>query len=76
MSFHSIPSCFAFYLLNIYVNKPIELDYLGHFDGKAMPSAGPLPFLQGILCTTNNTCHAKATADELPGQVQAFNTSL
>nr|CAD7392568.1 unnamed protein product [Timema cristinae] len=30
----------------------------GHFQEKAMPSAGPLPFLQSFFCTFNNTCHS------------------
>nr|CAD7255882.1 unnamed protein product [Timema shepardi] len=29
-----------------------------HFQEKAMPSAGPLPFLQSFFCTFNNTCHS------------------
>ncbi|XP_033737996.1 ATP-binding cassette sub-family A member 7-like isoform X2 [Pecten maximus] len=47
-----------------------------HFEGKPMPSAGNLPWLQGLVCTYNNTCHATATADEMAGQLQTFNTSL
>lgn len=48
----------------------------GHFDGKPMPSAGNLPWIQGIVCTFNNTCHDTVTADEMAGQVDTFNTSL
>ena len=48
----------------------------GHFDGKPMPSAGPLPFLQGFLCTSNNTCHDTMTPDEMPGMINDFDTSL
>ncbi|XP_021342260.1 ATP-binding cassette sub-family A member 7-like isoform X2 [Mizuhopecten yessoensis] len=47
-----------------------------HFEGKAMPSAGNLPWLQGLVCTYNNTCHDTVTTDEMAGQVQTFNTSL
>ncbi|XP_048255576.1 phospholipid-transporting ATPase ABCA1-like isoform X2 [Haliotis rufescens] len=46
-----------------------------HFDGKAMPSAGTLPFLQSFLCTFNNTCHQSVTADERAGTVDSFNSS-
>jgi len=47
-----------------------------HFDGKAMPSAGPLPFFQSLLCTSNNTCHAERRDGERMGQVNSFNNSL
>ncbi|ESP01294.1 hypothetical protein LOTGIDRAFT_212836 [Lottia gigantea] len=47
-----------------------------HFDGKAMPSSGLLPFLQSYLCTYNNTCHMKVTEDETAGDVTGFNNSL
>ncbi|CAH1774058.1 unnamed protein product [Owenia fusiformis] len=53
-----------------------EMRHECHFDGKAMPSAGLAPFLQGIICTTNNTCHKKETDGEFAGQIQDFNTSL
>ena len=49
---------------------------LGHFDGKPMPSAGPLPFFQGFICTVNNTCHNTTTPDEMPGVVQQFDSAL
>ncbi|XP_041357912.1 phospholipid-transporting ATPase ABCA1-like isoform X2 [Gigantopelta aegis] len=47
-----------------------------HFDGKAMPSAGVLPFVQSFICTFNNTCHRTMTADERPKVVDNFNQSL
>ncbi|XP_045158186.2 phospholipid-transporting ATPase ABCA1-like isoform X2 [Mercenaria mercenaria] len=43
-----------------------------HFDGKAMPSAGVLPFLQSFMCTFNNTCHKTENADEMPGVAGTF----
>ena len=48
----------------------------GHFDGKALPSAGVLPFLQTYACTYNNTCYQTVTPDERPGGVANFNQSL
>ncbi|XP_060554671.1 retinal-specific phospholipid-transporting ATPase ABCA4-like, partial [Ruditapes philippinarum] len=43
-----------------------------HFDGKAMPSTGILPFLQSFMCTFNNTCHDSVNADERPGMAGSF----
>jgi hypothetical protein len=48
----------------------------GHYDGKAMPSAGTIPFLQSYLCTFNNDCIQKLTDDEQPGSVPTFNGSV
>ncbi|XP_060082289.1 phospholipid-transporting ATPase ABCA1-like [Ylistrum balloti] len=47
-----------------------------HFEGKPMPSSGNLPWLQGLVCTYNNTCYDTVTADEMAGQLETFNTSL
>ncbi|XP_076463176.1 phospholipid-transporting ATPase ABCA1-like isoform X2 [Babylonia areolata] len=47
-----------------------------HYDGKAMPSAGTLPFVQSYVCNFNNTCHQEISADELPGNVPSFNGSV
>ncbi|XP_064626259.1 phospholipid-transporting ATPase ABCA1-like isoform X3 [Lineus longissimus] len=47
-----------------------------HYDGKPMPSAGLGPFLQGIICHSNNTCHKTVREDELRGRVDTFNNSL
>ncbi|KAK7490495.1 hypothetical protein BaRGS_00018281 [Batillaria attramentaria] len=47
-----------------------------HYDGRAMPSAGTIPFLQSYVCTINNDCHQTVTEDELPGTVPTFNGSL
>ena len=48
----------------------------GHFDGKAMPSAGTIPFLQSYFCTRNNTCHASPVRSEMPGVIENFNASV
>ena len=47
----------------------------GHWDGKAMPSAGLLPFFQSFACTWNNPCHQTPTEDEQAGTVGSFNDS-
>ncbi|KAL8582197.1 hypothetical protein ACOMHN_004116 [Nucella lapillus] len=47
-----------------------------HYQGKAMPSAGTIAFLQSYTCTFNNECNQKLTEDELPGTVPTFNASL
>ncbi|XP_059210648.1 phospholipid-transporting ATPase ABCA1-like [Centropristis striata] len=56
-------------------NKPI---YKGqcHYPNKAMPSAGVLPWLQGMMCNINNPCLNYPTPGETPGQVNNFNNSI
>ncbi|OQR75501.1 ATP-binding cassette sub-family A member 1-like [Tropilaelaps mercedesae] len=45
-----------------------------HFDQKAMPSAGLVPFIQSTVCTLNNTCHEKTAARN--SYAFEYNTSL
>uniref|UniRef100_A0AAQ4RWK1 ABC transporter domain-containing protein n=1 Tax=Gasterosteus aculeatus aculeatus TaxID=481459 RepID=A0AAQ4RWK1_GASAC len=47
-----------------------------HFPNKAMPSAGVLPWLQGMVCNINNPCLNEPTPGETPGQVNNFNDSM
>ncbi|XP_042367934.1 phospholipid-transporting ATPase ABCA1-like [Plectropomus leopardus] len=56
-------------------NKPI---YKGqcHYPNKAMPSAGVLPWLQGMMCNINNPCLNYPTPGETPGQVNNYNNSI
>ncbi|XP_045920999.1 phospholipid-transporting ATPase ABCA1-like isoform X1 [Micropterus dolomieu] len=56
-------------------NKPL---YKGqcHYPNKAMPSAGVLPWLQGMICNINNPCLNYPTPGETPGQVNNFNNSI
>ena len=49
---------------------------VGHFDSKAMPSAGLLPFFQSMFCAANNTCYPTEQPSEQPGIVSSYNTSL
>uniref|UniRef100_A0A8C6KAE5 ABC transporter domain-containing protein n=1 Tax=Nothobranchius furzeri TaxID=105023 RepID=A0A8C6KAE5_NOTFU len=56
-------------------NKPI---YKGqcHYPNKAMPSAGTLPWLQGMICNIENPCLDYPTPGEAPGEVNNFNSSI
>ncbi|KAF4019568.1 hypothetical protein G4228_011168 [Cervus hanglu yarkandensis] len=41
-----------------------------------MPSAGTLPWVQGIICNANNPCFRYPTPGEAPGVVGNFNKSI
>ncbi|XP_047448746.1 phospholipid-transporting ATPase ABCA1-like isoform X2 [Mugil cephalus] len=56
-------------------NQPIYKDQC-HYPNKAMPSAGMLPWLQGMICNIENPCLAHPTPGEAPGQVNNFNNSI
>uniref|UniRef100_A0A3Q2Q6M2 ATP-binding cassette sub-family A member 1-like n=1 Tax=Fundulus heteroclitus TaxID=8078 RepID=A0A3Q2Q6M2_FUNHE len=56
-------------------NKPIFKGQC-HYPNKAMPSAGVLPWLQGIMCNIENPCLNHPTPGETPGQVNNFNNSM
>ncbi|CAJ1086292.1 LOW QUALITY PROTEIN: phospholipid-transporting ATPase ABCA1-like [Xyrichtys novacula] len=47
-----------------------------HYPNKAMPSAGVLPWLQGMMCNIDNLCLNYPTPGETPGQVNNFNNSI
>ncbi|KAL2090306.1 hypothetical protein ACEWY4_014994 [Coilia grayii] len=47
-----------------------------HFPNKALPSAGTLAWVQGIVCNINNPCFHHPTPGETPGQVGNFNNSI
>uniref|UniRef100_A0A673MJG5 Zgc:172302 n=1 Tax=Sinocyclocheilus rhinocerous TaxID=307959 RepID=A0A673MJG5_9TELE len=47
-----------------------------HFPNKALPSAGTLAWVQGIICNVNNPCFHYPTAGETPGQVSNFDNSI
>ncbi|XP_056883332.1 retinal-specific phospholipid-transporting ATPase ABCA4a [Takifugu flavidus] len=47
-----------------------------HYPNKAMPSAGVLPWLQGMICTMDNPCLSHPTLGETPGQVNNFNNTI
>lgn len=54
----------------------LSLSFPGHFPNKAMPSAGTLPWVQGIVCNANNPCFRNPTPGESPGVVGNFNDSM
>uniref|UniRef100_A0AAQ4P0T4 P-type phospholipid transporter n=1 Tax=Gasterosteus aculeatus aculeatus TaxID=481459 RepID=A0AAQ4P0T4_GASAC len=60
-----------FRILKVFTYIPV-----GHFPNKAMPSAGVLPWLQGMVCNINNPCLNEPTPGETPGQVNNFNDSM
>ncbi|XP_066505522.1 retinal-specific phospholipid-transporting ATPase ABCA4-like [Hoplias malabaricus] len=41
-----------------------------------MPSAGVVPWLQGMVCNIQNPCLSEPTPGETPGQVNNFNSSI
>lgn len=48
----------------------------GHFPNKPLPSAGTVPWLQGLICNVNNTCFPQPTPAEQPGVLSNFKDSL
>uniref|UniRef100_A0A8D2INN2 P-type phospholipid transporter n=1 Tax=Varanus komodoensis TaxID=61221 RepID=A0A8D2INN2_VARKO len=56
--------------------NPVYRQHECHFPNKAMPSAGALPWLQGIFCTMNNPCFRSPTRGESPGIVSNYNNSI
>ncbi|XP_051713429.2 retinal-specific phospholipid-transporting ATPase ABCA4 isoform X1 [Oryctolagus cuniculus] len=56
--------------------NPLYSQHECHFPNKAMPSAGLLPWLQGIFCNVNNPCFQSPTPGESPGTVSNYNNSI
>ncbi|CAL9694931.1 unnamed protein product [Knipowitschia caucasica] len=56
-------------------NKAINKDQC-HYPNKPMPSAGVLPWIQGMVCNLENPCLNSPTPGEAPGQVNNFNDSI
>ncbi|XP_015239545.1 PREDICTED: ATP-binding cassette sub-family A member 7-like [Cyprinodon variegatus] len=55
--------------------KPVYKDQC-HYPNKAMPSAGMLPWLQGMICNIDNPCLNHPPPGETPGQVNNFDNSI
>ncbi|CAB1458360.1 unnamed protein product [Pleuronectes platessa] len=70
------PLFIFFILIAVRLNYPPYEQHECHFPNKAMPSAGTLPWLQGILCNANNPCFRQVTPGESPGVVGNFNDSI
>ncbi|XP_028282913.1 retinal-specific ATP-binding cassette transporter-like [Parambassis ranga] len=56
--------------------NPLYQQHECHFPNKAMPSAGILPWIQGIFCNANNPCFRYPTMGESPGVVSNYNNSV
>ncbi|XP_029935000.1 retinal-specific phospholipid-transporting ATPase ABCA4a isoform X2 [Myripristis murdjan] len=56
--------------------NPLYRQHECHFPSKAMPSAGILPWIQGIFCNANNPCFQYPTRGESPGLVSNYNNSI
>ncbi|XP_057396463.1 phospholipid-transporting ATPase ABCA7 [Balaenoptera acutorostrata] len=54
--------------------KPTSGVPAGHFPNKPLPSAGTVPWLQGLICNVNNTCFPRPTPAEEPGVLSNFRT--
>ncbi|NXC98653.1 ABCA1 protein, partial [Certhia familiaris] len=63
-------------LISVRRSHPPFKQHECHFPNKALPSAGTLPWLQGIICNMNNPCFRHPTAGEAPGVVGNFDGSM
>ncbi|XP_033932213.1 phospholipid-transporting ATPase ABCA1a isoform X2 [Pseudochaenichthys georgianus] len=63
-------------LISVRIHYPPYEQHECHFPNKAMPSAGTLPWVQGIICNANNPCFRNPTPGESPGVVGNFNDSI
>ncbi|XP_043909754.1 phospholipid-transporting ATPase ABCA7 [Protopterus annectens] len=70
------PLFLFFILISVRRSHPPFQQHECHFPNKALPSAGTLPWLQGLLCNANNPCFRYPTPGEAPGVVGNFNKSI
>ncbi|NWY05107.1 ABCA1 protein, partial [Nothoprocta ornata] len=63
-------------LISVRRSHPPFMQHECHFPNKALPSAGTLPWIQGIICNMNNPCFRYPTAGETPGTVGNFDSSI
>uniref|UniRef100_A0A8C9Y356 ATP-binding cassette, sub-family A (ABC1), member 1A n=1 Tax=Sander lucioperca TaxID=283035 RepID=A0A8C9Y356_SANLU len=70
------PLFIFFILISVRIHYPPYEQHECHFPNKAMPSAGSLPWVQGIICNANNPCFRNPTPGESPGVVGNFNDSI
>uniref|UniRef100_A0A8C8VJI1 ATP binding cassette subfamily A member 1 n=1 Tax=Pelusios castaneus TaxID=367368 RepID=A0A8C8VJI1_9SAUR len=70
------PLFIFFILISVRLSYPPYEQQECHFPNKAMPSAGTLPWVQGIICNANNPCFRYPTPGESPGVVGNFNKSI
>uniref|UniRef100_A0A670ZV15 P-type phospholipid transporter n=1 Tax=Pseudonaja textilis TaxID=8673 RepID=A0A670ZV15_PSETE len=62
--------------MSVRLSYPAYEQHECHFPNKAMPSAGTLPWVQGIICNANNPCFRSPTPGETPRIVGNFNESI
>ncbi|NXW61981.1 ABCA1 protein, partial [Eurystomus gularis] len=70
------PLFLFFILISVRQSHPPFKQHECHFPNKALPSAGTLPWLQGIICNMNNPCFWHPTPGEAPGVVGNFDGSI
>ncbi|NXK96435.1 ABCA1 protein, partial [Formicarius rufipectus] len=63
-------------LISVRRSHPPFKQHECHFPNKALPSAGTLSWIQGIICNMNNPCFRHPTAGEAPGVVGNFDSSI
>ncbi|NWT04689.1 ABCA1 protein, partial [Mionectes macconnelli] len=63
-------------LISVRRSHPPFKQHECHFPNKALPSAGTLSWIQGIICNMNNPCFRHPTAGEAPGVVGNFDSSM
>ncbi|EMP24164.1 ATP-binding cassette sub-family A member 7 [Chelonia mydas] len=67
------PLFLFFILISVRQSHPPFEQRQCHFPNKALPSAGTLSWIQGMICNVNNPCFQYPTAGETPGVVGNFN---
>ncbi|XP_036595067.1 phospholipid-transporting ATPase ABCA1 [Trichosurus vulpecula] len=70
------PLFIFFILISVRLSYPPYEQHECHFPNKAMPSAGTLSWVQGIICNANNPCFRYPTPGESPGVVGNFDKSI
>ncbi|KAF4083331.1 hypothetical protein AMELA_G00140040 [Ameiurus melas] len=70
------PLFLFFILIAVRHSHPPYMHSQCHFPNKALPSAGTLAWVQGIICNINNPCFHYPTPGETPGEVGNFNNSI
>uniref|UniRef100_A0A8D0ELY0 Uncharacterized protein n=1 Tax=Strix occidentalis caurina TaxID=311401 RepID=A0A8D0ELY0_STROC len=70
------PLFLFFILISVRQSHPPFKQHECHFPNKALPSAGTLPWLRGIVCNMDNPCFRHPTAGEAPGVLALATTRL
>ncbi|TSM94632.1 ATP-binding cassette sub-family A member 1 [Bagarius yarrelli] len=70
------PLFLFFILIAVRYSHPPYKHSQCHFPNKALPSAGTLAWVQGIICNIKNPCFHYPTPGETPGDVGNFNNSI